>query len=85
MLKILINYLCLNWFNIFLSLQIRLQSLLIPESISYIYFTLLVLKLDKFKEVKEEQLKNIHLILVTLLILKLDKFKEVKEEHRENI
>ena len=47
--------------------------------------TLLVLKLDKFKEVKEEQLENIPLILVTLLVLTLDKFKEVKEEQLENI
>ena len=51
----------------------------------FIYLTLLVLKLDKFKEINEEHLKNILLILVTLLVLKLDKFKEVKEEHLENI
>ena len=46
-----------------------------------IKLTLLLLKLDKFKEVKEEQKENIPLILLTLIVLKLDKFKEVKEEH----
>ena len=51
------------------------------ENILFISLTLLVLKLVKFKEDKEEQLENISLILLTLLVLKLDKFKEVKEEH----
>ena len=50
-----------------------------------ILLTLLVFKLDKFKEVKEEHPKNIPLILLTLLELKLDKFKEVKVEQPENI
>ena len=57
----------------------------IHKNIQLILVTLLVLKLDKFKEVNEEHLLNIELILVTLLVLKLDKFKEVNEEHLLNI
>ena len=49
----------LNSFNKFLSLQINLQSLLITKNIPLILVTLLVLKLDKFKEVKEEQTERI--------------------------
>ena len=40
----------------------------------------LILSSLVYKEVKEEQLKNIPLISLTLIVLKLDKFKEVKEE-----
>ena len=47
--------------------------------------TLLVLKSDKFKEVKEEQLENIQLISLTLLVLKLNKFKEEHENLLSNI
>ena len=54
----LLNYflIFLNSFLILLSLQVRLQPLFIPENIPLIFVTLLVLKLDKFKEIKEEQL-----------------------------
>ncbi len=41
--------------------------------------TLLVLKFDKFKEVKEEHSLIIPNILVTLLVLKLDKLKNLKK------
>jgi hypothetical protein len=47
--------------------------------------TLLVLKSDKFKEVKEEQLENIQLISLTLLVLKLNKFKEEHENLLSNL
>ena len=47
--------------------------------------TLIVLKLDKFNELKDAQLWNIPSILVTFIVLKLDKSKEVKEEHLENM
>ena len=43
--------------------------------------TLDVLKLDKSKEVNDEQSENISLILVTLDVSKLDKSKEVNDEH----
>ena len=39
-----------------------------------------LLKFDKFKETKEEQLQNIPLISSTLWVLKLDKSNEVKLE-----
>jgi hypothetical protein len=39
-----------------------------------------VLKLDKSKEIKDEQETNIPLIYFTFDVLKLDKFNEVKEE-----
>ena len=65
------------------SFEIIIQLLFIPKNILSILLTLLVLKLDKFKEVKEEHKENIKLISLTLLVLKLDKFKEVKEEHLE--
>ena len=38
------------------SFEIIIQLLFIPKNILLILVTLLVLKLDKFKEVKEEQL-----------------------------
>ena len=46
---------------------------------------LLVLKLDKSIESKEEQLLNILLISSLLIILKLDNSKKVKEKHSLNI
>ena len=54
-------------------------------NILLISVTLLVLKLDKFKEFKEEQPENFLLILLTLLVLKLDKFKDFQEEQQENL
>ena len=39
---------------------------------------LLVLKVDKFKEVKEEKLEYIWFIFLTLLMQKVDKFKDFK-------
>jgi hypothetical protein len=62
-----------------LSIVIISHFLFKQWNISIISITLLVLTLDKFKEVKEVQLENILFILLTLLVLKLDKFKEVKE------
>ena len=57
-----------------------LQFIFKSDNIQFIFLILFVLKLDKFKEVREEQWQNISLILVTLFFIKLGKFKIVKEE-----
>ena len=69
----------MSLFNL-ISLGIILHLLFKLLNIYSILVTFLVLKLDKFKEVKEEHSLNISLILVTLFELKLDKFKEVKKD-----
>ena len=69
----------------FLSLQIILQFLFKPINILFLLLTVFILKLDKFKEVKEEHSENIYSILITLLVLKLDKSNEVKDKQSENI
>ena len=63
-----------------MSFIIILQLLFKQENIALKYLIPFLLKIDKFKEVKEEQFQNIPHILLTLLVLKLDKFKEIKEE-----
>ena len=50
-----------------------------------IFVTLDVFKLDKSKEVNDEQATNMSVIVVTLDVLKLDKSKEVKFKQLENI
>ena len=45
-----------------------------------ILVTFLVLKLDKLRSFKDEQLENILHILITLLVLKLDKLISFKDE-----
>ena len=73
----------MSLFNL-ISLDIILHLLFKLLNIYSILVTILVLKLENFKEVKEEHSLNIPLILVTLFVLKLDKFKELKEEHLLN-
>ena len=49
------------------------------------FVTLLVLKLERLRDVNEEQLENIEFMFVTLLVLKLERLRDVNALQPENI